>query len=453
MKPLLIAYNYPLVAASVLTSIVAAYAAFSFAERVAASAGARARLWLCGGACAMGLGIWSMHYLGMQAVVLPVQVLYHVPTVLLSLLLAVGASAGTLAVVSREKMGMLNLGLGGVFMGAAIGGMHYTGMFAMRSSAMEHYSLPVVALSVVVAVVFSWMALWIAFSVRKGASTGLKRLGAAALMGSGIAAMHYTAMYGVTFSEDSMPFSTANAVAMSWLGVLAIGLTTVLVLTGTILAAFYDRRRLVDMQRSHDRLASAQTELIESRQALESANSKLQELAVLDALTGIHNRRYFDDMLQQEFSRAARTGAVLSLLMIDVDHFKKLNDRYGHPVGDRCLTEIAQALNGPMLRVGDVVARYGGEEFAVLLPGASAAGAFAVAERLRAVIEELGIRNEDSPTGRFCTVSIGIDTQSPRPGESPKAMLAAADSALYCAKVDGRNRVHVSGLAIAETVV
>jgi NO-binding membrane sensor protein with MHYT domain len=202
-----------LVAGSILISSVASYAAFNFAERVAASAGWRSRDWLVAGAVAMGLGIWSMHYLGMLALVLPVQVFYHVPTVILSLLMAIGASVVALRIVSHEEIAERSFIIGGVVMGAAIGGMHYTGMAAMRSSAICHYDPRIVSLSIVVAVVFSWVALHITFSLRRAPSKSeIWRVAGAVLMGSGIAAMHYTAMFAISFIPSDVPYSTAHTV-------------------------------------------------------------------------------------------------------------------------------------------------------------------------------------------------------------------------------------------------
>ncbi|HEY0760620.1 MAG TPA: diguanylate cyclase [Acidisarcina sp.] len=452
MKPLVITYVPWLVAISVATSMVASYAAFSFAERVASSNGARSRLWLAGGAFSMGLGIWSMHYLGMLAVRLPIEVTYHVPTVLLSLMLAVLASAGAIRLVSGKRMGKPTIALGGVFMGAAIGGMHYVGMAAMRSTAMHHYNLAIVGVSVVVAVAFSSMALWIAFSVRSGYGKDgeARKLGGAMLMGSGIAAMHYTAMSAVSFMPGEMAYSSAGSVKVSTLGIIAVMLTTALVLAGTLTAAYYDRRMYLALQSTHVQLARERVLLEQRQHSLTEENSVLQVLAIHDGLTGIHNRRHFDDTLQIELKRAIRSGTPLSLLMIDVDYFKKLNDRYGHLLGDECLREIAQALKKKVLRAGDMVARYGGEEFAVLLPGTDARGAFQLAEKLRSAVEALKIRNEDSLVGRFATVSIGIESRIPLLGDSANDMLRAADEALYHAKVEGRNRVFGSMIELSE---
>lgn len=430
-----------LVGVSLCMAIIASYAAFSFAERITVSRGARFWGWLGGGALAMGLGIWSMHYLGMLAVRLPVEVTYHVPTVLASLLLAVVASAVALSVVSRPQLGLPQIAIGGVLMGAGIGGMHYLGMAAMRSSAMHHYNDKLVALSLVVAVVFSWMALWISFFLREDhIQQEWLRLGGAILMGSGIAAMHYTAMAAVTFMPGEMLYSPIETVRVSTLGIAAVVLTTIFVLFGALLTAFFDRMNYQRLQNSHESLVAAQTALLQSEFSLREANHQLRSLSIQDGLTGVFNRRHFDETLEAELKRAARNRLTISLLMIDVDCFKKLNDRYGHPVGDECLRKIAEAFTARIRRPQDIVARYGGEEFAVILPGASREWAFGLAESLRLAIEQLEIPNDGSSVGSFVTVSIGMDTRRPEIGEPATEILAAADAALYLAKTQGRNR-------------
>lgn len=392
-----ITYIYWLVELSIFMAIIASYAAFSFAERITASTGARFWGWLTGGALAMGLGIWSMHYLGMLGVRLPVEVTFNVPTVLGSLLLAVVASAVALVVVSRPQLRLPQIAIGGILMGAGIGGMHYMGMAAMRSSAMHHYNPKLVALSIVVAVLFSWMALWITFFLRNDhLQQEWLRIFGAVLMGSGIAAMHYTAMAAVTFTPGEMMYSPVGNVRVSTLGIVAVVITTFLVLFGALLTAFFDRIMYQNLQDSHDRLAAAQAALIESDLALREANTQLKDLSIRDGLTGVYNRRYFDEILDTELKRAARTKLTVSLLMIDVDCFKALNDLHGHPAGDECLRQIANAFTMEIRRPQDLVARYGGEEFAVILAGANASWAFKLAETLRLAVEQLRIPNENS---------------------------------------------------------
>ncbi len=180
-------YDYRLVALSVLISMLASYAALDLGGRVTASRGSVRSLWLMGGAAAMGIGIWSMHYIGMLAYSLPVPIFYHWPTVLLSLLAAILASAVALFVVSRNEMGPLRIAIGGLLMGGGIAAMHYVGMDAMRLPAMCHYSAGLVALSVVLAIVISLVALWLTFHLRSQInSVSWQKLASAALMGAAI---------------------------------------------------------------------------------------------------------------------------------------------------------------------------------------------------------------------------------------------------------------------------
>ncbi len=187
-------------------------------------------------------------------------------------------------------------------------------------------------------------------------------------------------------------------------------------------------------------LDAARAQLEERNVDLASANEKLTSLSYLDGLTGLSNRRHFDETLQREWSRAARNGSELSVVMVDVDHFKKLNDLLGHPEGDRCLREIAQILSAGAARAGDLAARFGGEEFVVLLPQTAAEGAAHLAEELRQGVEALGLANPGSPF-RVVTASFGVASSVPRDGGRPDELLAAADEALYDAKASGRNRV------------
>jgi diguanylate cyclase (GGDEF)-like protein len=188
------------------------------------------------------------------------------------------------------------------------------------------------------------------------------------------------------------------------------------------------------------RLARLRAELEARNRELERANQLLRSLSYLDPLTEIANRRYFDTILEQEWSRAARDGSELSLILVDVDHFKRLNDTYGHQRGDECLKLVASAIAGASQRAADCAARYGGEEFVVILPGTNAAGAAHTAERVRAAVEGLGFAHEASSFG-VVTASIGVATLAPRMGTAIGDLVAAADRALYRAKEGGRNRV------------
>jgi diguanylate cyclase (GGDEF)-like protein len=172
--------------------------------------------------------------------------------------------------------------------------------------------------------------------------------------------------------------------------------------------------------------------------AQKEAQNLLETLAARDGLTDLLNRRSFDHTVAAEMRRCARDGHPLSLLMIDIDHFKRFNDCFGHLQGDQCLKRVAAALRG-ILRGGDVAARYGGEEFAVVLPNTDRQGAEAVAERSRRAVQDLQIAHPDSPAS-VVTLSIGVST-GVEPDLSPTDLVASADEALYASKRDGRNRV------------
>jgi len=175
--------------------------------------------------------------------------------------------------------------------------------------------------------------------------------------------------------------------------------------------------------------------------ALEKANNVLRSLAMTDGLTGLANRRHFDDMMGREWRRTARESGLLSLLFLDIDHFKPYNDCYGHRVGDDCLQRIAQLLMQAVRRSGDFCARYGGEEFAIILPNTDIEHAVHMAESVRAGIESLDIEHAEVP-GRRITVSIGVACVHPRDGGvTITGLIDSADRALYAAKRGGRNRI------------
>lgn len=170
---------------------------------------------------------------------------------------------------------------------------------------------------------------------------------------------------------------------------------------------------------------------------------ELRQLSTEDSLTNVFNRRYFDDVLEQEWRRMLRVQNSLGLLMIDVDCFKHFNDTYGHVGGDACLRQIAAGLKTQMRRAGDIIARYGGEEFAVILPQTDVETAGALAETLRTTIEDLRLEHVGIESESVVTVSIGVATLVPTANQTPLKLLTLADKALYAAKAAGRNLVQV----------
>jgi diguanylate cyclase (GGDEF)-like protein len=191
----------------------------------------------------------------------------------------------------------------------------------------------------------------------------------------------------------------------------------------------------------------AEDMLVEANEKLAVLNSTLRLRAQQDGLTGLINRRHFDQLFDEEFRRARRQELPLSVLLLDVDRFKAFNDRYGHLAGDECLRTLSSAIQTVLQRPGDQAARYGGEEFAVLLPATEPHGAGEIAERIRHTIAALRIVHFDSDGG-IVTVSIGVSSMVPLMDEiDPVCLIDAADRALYQAKSAGRNRVVTAGAA------
>jgi diguanylate cyclase (GGDEF)-like protein len=187
-------------------------------------------------------------------------------------------------------------------------------------------------------------------------------------------------------------------------------------------------------------------ELREAGAALRQHNLSLKVLAESDGLTGLANRRLFEDTLARELARARRSGAPFALILGDVDFFKKYNDRYGHVAGDDCLRKVAAAIALGVRRPGDLAARYGGEEFAVILPETSLEGAMAVAEAIRSAVADLRLAHADGPAG-WVSLSLGV-AAGLAAAEPDSAWVEAADRLLYEAKAGGRNRAAAGGMGI-----
>ena len=753
-------YDYRMVACSVVIAILAAYAALELAGRVTA-ARSRSRIWwLAGGATSMGIGIWAMHYIGMLAFRLPVPVFYHYPTVFISLLAAIAASAVALFTVSREHMSVQSRITASLFTGGGIAAMHYIGMAAMRLPAMMEYRWSMVALSVVIAVLVSLAAIMLAFEMRQEKTLSQRKLLSALMMGSAIPLMHYTGMWAVKFhasdhAMDLSPISLVSVISISSLGVVTISYVTFAFLVAAIATSFLDRTlaaqraqvagaqenelyfrtlaeavpemiwtatpdgainfvssqwtrytgmsvertlgwgwapvlhpedlpgclaaweqclktgetfqfeyrflraadqvyrwflgrakpirdeqgqivkwfgtctdvddqkrntqileekikvRTEELADSNARLQEEMAERDQARRELDEQNQKMMQdltarthratmlakmgellqsclgkeevfaaalgfapkifpttrgamalfngertlaevlgqwqecqlpttafessacwalrtghphlvvagdttarcthaegvnhtylcipilaqgeaLGILhfqatdenpamagselslkttfagqvglsvanirlrealraqsirDPLTGLYNRRYLAEMLEREIRRAVRAEQSLGILMLDLDHFKKFNDTYGHDAGDTVLREAASFLS-KSIRMEDTLCRFGGEEFVILLPTADLESSRGRAERIRSRLRELTVLHRGQLLGMI-TISIGVSAL-PEHGTAAKELLASADAALYRAKKEGRDRV-VKAEAMAGT--
>jgi PAS domain S-box-containing protein len=267
-------YDYGEVARSVLIAIAASYAALDLAGRVTAASG-RARLaWLSGGAIAMGIGIWAMHFKAMLAFRLPVSVKYHWPTVLLSLVIAILAAAFALYVASREKFGSVQALTGSVIMGGGIATLHYIDMAAMRLPAITRFSLPLVIFSILLAVLFSLLALQLAFDLREETRWSVpRRLGSATLMGVAVSAMHYTGMAAASFIPGPPP-DLSHAVSISQLGNNGIAIVTLIVIVAAMVTSSVDRRAGAEVRRLNQDLEQRVAERTLQLEALNHALRK-----------------------------------------------------------------------------------------------------------------------------------------------------------------------------------
>jgi two-component system chemotaxis family response regulator WspR len=213
-----------------------------------------------------------------------------------------------------------------------------------------------------------------------------------------------------------------------------------------------DRIELIARIRAHSKSYLTQLQrdnafqaLRQLQQELEESNEELQKLSCLDGLTGIANRRRFDEFINNECLRSSRENSSLSLILIDIDFFKPYNDNYGHLAGDGCLRKVATALSEVVHRPADLVARYGGEEFGVVLPATDVAGAVQVAESIAAKINKMKIPHQFSGVADYITLSMGVASKVACENSSPTDLINLADQALYDAKESGRNQFKVSG--------
>ena len=218
-----------------------------------------------------------------------------------------------------------------------------------------------------------------------------------------------------------------------------------------------DKIELIARLRAHSRSYLAQQQrdeafrdLRELKKELEEKNRELERLSTTDGLLGIANRRSFDDFFDKEWRRASREEKHLSIILIDIDHFKAFNDNYGHQGGDDCLRRVATRLKECLKRGGDKIARYGGEEFVVVLPNTNQQGAILIAEELRAGIESMNLQHEHSKVADHVTISLGVASVVPNQNLSLTKLISMADDALYEAKEAGRNRCHIAGDPLPE---
>lgn len=416
-------YDTLLVLISLLVAILASYTALDMAERINATQHKAAALWLAGGAFAMGVGIWSMHFIGMLSFRLPIALGYDLTLTITSLAIAVVASGFALWRISQPTLPVLQLSLSALLMGIAIAAMHYTGMAALRMTPGIEYNPLLFSLSILIAIAASGAALWIAFTLRKNRPHMKRaRAMAAVVMGVAIIGMHYTGMAAANFPLGSICTAASEGIPPGWLALVVI-IVTLSVLAIALLTSVLDTRL-----ESHTSLLA---------KSLAVANQELTRQALQDNLTKLPNRTLLEDRLNQILHKAERTHTRFALMFIDLDGFKAINDSLGHHIGDMLLIEVAQRIRGS-IRAQDTAARLGGDEFVLLIEVTEPEDAASVADKLCNIINQPF--NIDFHT-LGVSASVGI-TIYPDDGQTPHDLLVNADAAMYHTKSTGRNGYH-----------
>ncbi|MFJ4067887.1 putative bifunctional diguanylate cyclase/phosphodiesterase [Pseudomonas sp. NPDC089996] len=413
-------YSSALVLISLCVAILASYTALDLTGRIATAKGRAVHLWMGGGALAMGIGVWSMHFIGMLAFSLPIALGYDVGLTAFSLLIAVLSSGFALWLVSQPSLPRLQLAFGALIMGSGIACMHYTGMAALRMLPGIDYDPTLFGASLAIAVGASAAALWIAFRLRQHTPYVRQVRGLAAMvMGVAIVGMHYTGMAAANFPEGSYCGALMSGLQGDGLVYLVL-ITTLAVLAVALLTSVLDAR------------LEARTAAL--AHSLTLANQELTQLALHDTLTGLPNRTLLSDRIEQAIGKVAEQGGCFALMFIDLDGFKPVNDAFGHHVGDLLLKAVAARLRGH-LHSQDTLARIGGDEFVLLVELQEPEDAMDVAvKQVNLVSRAFRVAEHDLQL----TASLGI-VLYPGNGQDQLELLRNADAAMYHAKSAGKN--------------
>ncbi|MEG0183359.1 MAG: EAL domain-containing protein [Stenotrophomonas sp.] len=419
-------YTPWLVVVSLLVAMLASFTALDMANRITTAPSARlSTLWLFGGGCAMGLGIWSMHFIGMLAFRLPIPLGYDLGWTAVSLLAAMASSIFALWLVSRPTLPHSRLALGALLMGSGIASMHYLGMAAMRMQPGIDYHPGWVTASLLIALAASWTALFVAFRLRHSQRRMRHRLMPAVLLGSAIVGMHYTGMAAARFPADSICGAAAgDGLQAQWLAALVLVLTTA-ILAVVLIVSWLDQRMQAQLLRlRNDTL----------RSSLDVAQAELTQAALHDPLTRLPNRLLLQQRIEQALAEAEQRGSRFAVMFMDLDGFKQVNDAYGHQTGDALLVAVAERTR-QLLRPSDVLARLGGDDFVLVVRIDNDEDIATLASR---ILHAVGGGPLLPDHELQVTASIGIAI-CPDHAASERQLMGFADAAMYQAKEAGRN--------------
>ncbi|HDR2404717.1 hypothetical protein A3N68_10290 [Enterobacter asburiae] len=412
-----ISWDPVLIAISYLVAFIASFVALDSAGKIPLSSRKAALFWRIAGGVTLGIGIWSMHFIGMLSMQMPMMMSYDLWLTLASLGVAVVASATALNIaVAGKKLSPFRLIFATAILSAGVVSMHYIGMAALMLDGSIIWDSRLVGLSVVIAVVASGTALWLAFRLRdKHKGVFIDRILAAFVMGAAICAMHYTGMSAAQFQEmaHTLPGGIGELGLSIWVSV------TTLCLLGVMLII-----SLIDSHRRTSRLTDN----------LHQLNRQLELQARFDALTGLANRHQMDLRMQDCLRSALLSKKPFAVIFLNVDHFKRVNDTWGHSVGDELLITVAQRITARLTREM-TLARLGGDAFILLVPECED-------DRLNALITALleDVRRPLSVCGHTLstTISAGVSLY-PQDGETLHELKLKADAALHRVKEEGRN--------------
>ncbi|MHA0862891.1 putative bifunctional diguanylate cyclase/phosphodiesterase [Enterobacter wuhouensis] len=412
-----VSWDPVLIALSYLVAFIASFVALDSAGKIPLSSRKAAIFWRIAGGCTLGIGIWSMHFIGMLSMKMPVMMSYDLWLTLASLGISVLAS--TLAIniaVSGKSLSRFRLLFATLILSAGVVSMHYVGMTALLLNGSIVWDRRIVALSIAIAAIASGAALWLAFHLRdKRKGIFVNRIIASLVMGAAICAMHYTGMSAAQFGE--MEHTMSGGVSESGLS-LWVSVTTLCLLGIMLLIS------LVDSHWRTNRLT----------ENLRQLNGQLELQARFDALTGLANRHQMDIRMQDCLHSALLSKKQFAVIFLDVDHFKRVNDTWGHHVGDELLITLAQRITARLTREM-TLARLGADAFILLVPECDD-------ERLNALLSALleDMRRPLSLCGHALnsTISAGVSLY-PQHGETLHELKLKADAAMHHVKEEGRN--------------
>lgn len=420
-------YSVPLVALSIVISIIASFTAFGISERAFSASNKTIEiLWNLFGAIAMGFGIWAMHFVGMLALSLPVQITYDTKLTLLSVLPAIGACSAVFWLLDHDHQSCSRnrLLFGGILLGAGIGLMHYMGMAAMRLNAGMMHDTVLFYLSLIIAIILATIALKTHHSASEKTTYQFfsrKQLFSATVMGFATAGMHYTGMAAANFT----PLKTNEV--MHGMPTSTLSIIVSIVAFSILLAA-----TLIPLLFRYKQTALELARMVEKDKAHQQV---LERMAHYDLLTQLPNRGLFADRFGPAIARCNRTNTLLAICFLDLDDFKPVNDQYGHEIGDLLLIEVAKRVK-LNIRAEDTVSRQGGDEFTMLLADIESVEHCEqmLTRILRALSEPYLVKNH----ALNISASLGV-TLYPIDSANLDTLIRHADQAMYQAKSAGRN--------------